>query len=161
MTLYGNNCLLDLCWDLSFSLLFEQIESPMMKFSSFSALLKFFAPTKIQGCLTCVLYWLEWYFLFIFFLSGFSFMNIHESQDCSGRGGGVSLTPHYHLHLLHRNLDISWAITAESSPLYIPTQKSGIKQIQFLCTLSLLMYTSIPYTDYIFFIFISYLIHML
>ena len=164
MTLYGNNCLLDLCWDLSFSLLFEQIESPMMKFFSFSALLKFFAPTKVQGCLTCVLYWLEWCFLFIYFFFSI-WVFFHEYSWITGlqrKGrGGVSLTPHYHLHLLHRNLDISWAITAESSPLYIPTQKSGIKQIQFLCTLSLLMYTSIPYIDYIFFIFISYLIHML
>ena len=163
MTLYGNNCLLDLCWDLSFSLLFEQIESPMMKFFSFSALLKFFAPTKVQGCLTCVLYWLELCFLFIYFFFYLGFLSwiFMNHRTAAEGGGGVSLTPHYHLHLLHRNLDISWAITAESSPLYIPTQKSGIKQIQFLCTLSLLMYTSIPYIDYIFFIFISYLIHML
>ena len=27
-----------------------------------------------------------------------------------GKGEGISLIPHYHFHLLHRHLDISWAI---------------------------------------------------
>ena len=31
------------------------------------------------------------------------------------KGEGISLTPHYHFHPLHKQLDISWAITAESS----------------------------------------------
>ena len=35
-----------------------------------------------------------------------------------GKGEGISLTPHYHFHPLHRQLDISRAITAESSPLH-------------------------------------------
>ena len=42
----------------------------------------------------------------------------HDLQD-SGGGGAISLTPLYHLHPLHRHLDIIRAITAESSPLYI------------------------------------------
>ena len=29
-----------------------------------------------------------------------------------GKGEGISLTPLYHFHPLHRHLDISWAITA-------------------------------------------------
>ena len=33
-----------------------------------------------------------------------------------GKGEGISLTPRYHFHPLHRHLDISKAITAESSP---------------------------------------------
>ena len=33
-----------------------------------------------------------------------------------GKGEGISLTPLYHFYSLHRNLDISRAITAESSP---------------------------------------------
>ena len=33
--------------------------------------------------------------------------------------GAIYLTPVYHFHLLHRYLDISWAITAESSPQHI------------------------------------------
>ena len=47
-----------------------------------------------------------------FFLSGFSFTTIHEEE-------GISLTPHYYLHLLHRHLDISRVVTTESSPLHI------------------------------------------
>ena len=31
-----------------------------------------------------------------------------------GKGETTSLTPRYHFHLLHRHLDISWVITAES-----------------------------------------------
>ena len=50
-----------------------------------------------------------------FFLCGFSFTNIHDSQDCRGEEEeGISLTPHYHFHPLHRRLDISRAITAGS-----------------------------------------------
>ena len=54
----------------------------------------------------------------LFFLSRFSFTYIHDLQD-SRRRGRISLTPLYHFHPLHRHLDISWAITAESSPLNI------------------------------------------
>ena len=35
-----------------------------------------------------------------------------------GKGEGIYLTPLYHFHPLHRHLDISRAITAESSPLH-------------------------------------------
>ena len=55
---------------------------------------------------------------FFFFYLGFlsrTFM-IHR---IAGEGEAISLTPLYHLHLLHRHLDISPAITAESSPLHI------------------------------------------
>ena len=58
---------------------------------------------------------------FFFFLSGFSFTNIHESQDCRGRGRGIF---YYHFHPLHRHLDISRAITAESSPLHIASSRT-------------------------------------
>ena len=51
-----------------------------------------------------------------FFLSGFPFTTIHESNDCRGRG---MASPHYHFHPLHRHLDISQVITAGSSPLHI------------------------------------------
>ena len=34
-----------------------------------------------------------------------------------GKGEGISLTPYYQFHPLHRHLDITRAITAESSPL--------------------------------------------
>ena len=65
---------------------------------------------------------------YFFFLSGFSFTKIHKSQDTGlqGKGEGVSLTLHYHFHTIHRHLDISLAITAESSPLHIASSRSRI-----------------------------------
>ena len=60
-------------------------------------------------------------FFFFFFLSGFSFTKIHESQDCRGRAD-ISLTPFYHFHPLHRHLGISREIAAESSPLHIASR---------------------------------------
>ena len=35
------------------------------------------------------------------------------------KGEAISLTPHYHFHPFHRQLDISRAISAKSSPLHI------------------------------------------
>ena len=36
-----------------------------------------------------------------------------------GKGEGISLTPYYHFHPLNMRLDITRAITAESSPLHM------------------------------------------
>ena len=41
-----------------------------------------------------------------------------------GKGKGIPLTPHYPFHPLHRHLDISRAITAESSPLRIASSRA-------------------------------------
>ena len=38
---------------------------------------------------------------------------------CRGRGRAFLFTPHYYFHPLHRHLDISRAITAESSPVIV------------------------------------------
>ena len=40
------------------------------------------------------------------------------------KGEGISLTPHYQFHSLHRHLDISQTITAESSPLHIASSRT-------------------------------------
>ena len=53
------------------------------------------------------------------FLSGFSFIYIHISQDLRGRGRVISLTPYCHFHPFLRYLDINLAITAESSLLHV------------------------------------------
>ena len=45
----------------------------------------------------------------------------HEHSRFTGNQGkeeGISLTPFYHFHPLHRHLDISRVITAENSPLH-------------------------------------------
>ena len=68
----------------------------------------------------------------IFFLSGFSFTDIHHSQDNRGRGSlSLSLTALYHFHLLHRHIDISQAITAESSPMHIASSRTWTRNLCF------------------------------
>ena len=61
----------------------------------------------------------------------FSCTTIHEPQDCMGKGKGISLTPHYHFHPFHRHLDISRAITAESSPLHIGSSRTQTGNLWF------------------------------
>ena len=75
-----------------------------------------------------------------FFLSGFSFANIHRLQDRRGRG---RTTPHYHFHPLHGHLDISRAITAESSPLRIANSRTQTGNLWFPGILSRLFWCSI------------------
>ena len=59
---------------------------------------------------------------------------LHEHswiRRLQGKGMGIPLTPHYHFHPLHRHLDISWAITAESSPLHIATSQTRTENLWF------------------------------
>ena len=60
-----------------------------------------------------------------FFFSICVFFHSHSRiTGLQGKGKGISLTPHYHFHPLHRHLDISRTITAESSPLYIASSRT-------------------------------------
>ena len=59
-----------------------------------------------------------------FFISGFSFWSIHDSQDRQGNGEAISLTPLYHFHVLHRDFGLSGRMTAESSPLHITNSRT-------------------------------------
>ena len=68
---------------------------------------------------------------FFFFLSVFSFTKMHESQNCRGMWRAFLLTPHYLFHKLHRHLDISWAITAESSPVHIASSRTRSGNLWF------------------------------
>ena len=62
---------------------------------------------------------------FFFFCVGFFFINIHESQYYRGREReGISLTPLYHFHPLHRHLRISREIAGKSSPLHIASSRT-------------------------------------
>ena len=66
-----------------------------------------------------------------FFLSGFFF---HEHSRFTGqerKGEATSLTPLYHFHPLHRNLDISRVITAESSPQHIASSQTPTGNLWF------------------------------
>ena len=58
------------------------------------------------------------FFFYLGFLS-----RTFTNHRTAGEGEGISLTPHYHFHPLHRHLDISRAITAESSPLHIASSR--------------------------------------
>ena len=54
----------------------------------------------------------------IYFLSGFFFHEHSWFTERHEKCEAISLSPLYHLHPLHRHLDISRAITVESSPLH-------------------------------------------
>ena len=59
----------------------------------------------------------RFFFVFFFYLGFLSrTFTIHGT---AGKGEGIYLLPVYHFHPLHRHLDITRAITAESSPLHI------------------------------------------
>ena len=56
----------------------------------------------------------------------------HEHFRFTGqqkRGKGISLTPHYHFHPLHRHLDISRTITAEILPLHIASSQTQTRNL--------------------------------
>ena len=58
-------------------------------------------------------------YIFLFVFSIWVFFHNHSRITRLQEKGGISLTPHYHFHPLHRHLDISQAITAGRSPLRI------------------------------------------
>ena len=66
------------------------------------------------------------------FFSIWVFFHEHSQiTGLQGKGEGISLTPHYHFHPLHRHLDISRAITAESSPLRIASSRTQTGNLWF------------------------------
>ena len=69
-----------------------------------------------------------------FFLSRFSFTNIHDSQYSRRRTKDISLTPLYDSHLLYRHLDISQAITSDSWSLHIASSQTWIAKHWVLST---------------------------
>ena len=67
-----------------------------------------------------------------FFFSIWVFFQEHlRITGLQGKGESISLTPRYHFHLLHRHLDINWAITAESSPLHITSSQTRTGNLWF------------------------------
>ena len=59
-----------------------------------------------------------------FFYLGFLSPALAIHRTVGEGGGATSLTHLYHFHLLHRHLDISLAITVESSPLCIVSRQT-------------------------------------
>ena len=69
----------------------------------------------------------------MFFFSIGVFFHYHSRMTgLQGKGEGISLTPHYHFHPLHRHLDIGLAITTESSPLHIGSKWTRTWNLWFL-----------------------------
>ena len=67
-----------------------------------------------------------------FFFAIWVFIHKHSQiTGLQGKGEGISLTPHYHFHPLHRHLDISRVITAESSPLHIASNRTRTGNLWF------------------------------
>ena len=64
------------------------------------------------------------FFLYLGFLS-----RPFTNHRFSGEGEGISLIPLYHFHPLHRHLDISQTITAESSLLYIASYQAQVSTL--------------------------------
>ena len=63
-------------------------------------------------------------FFFLFFSKWVFFHEHSRMTGLQGKGEDISLTPHYHIHPLRRHLDISWVITAESSPLHMVSSRT-------------------------------------
>ena len=63
-------------------------------------------------------------FAFVFFTISVFFHEHSRITGLQGKGECISLTPHYHFQPLHRHLNISRAITAESSPLHIVSSRT-------------------------------------
>ena len=73
-------------------------------------------------------------FQLLFFFFFFYWIFFHEHSRFTGqqeKGEGIYLTPLYHFHPLHRHLDISRAITAESSPLHIAGSRTRTGNLWF------------------------------
>ena len=71
-------------------------------------------------------------FFFFFFFSIWVFFHEHSRfTGQQGKGEGIYLTPLYHFHPLHRHLDISRAIAAESSPLHISGSRTRTGNLWF------------------------------
>ena len=57
----------------------------------------------------------------------------------------MSLTPHYHFHLLHRYLGISWEITAENLPLHIASSWTQTRNLIYTYVILIYIYIACIY----------------
>ena len=71
------------------------------------------------------------FFFFLFFLIWVFFDKHSRITELKKKGEGISLTPHYYFHPLHRHLDISRVITAESSPVHIASSRTRTRNLWF------------------------------
>ena len=76
---------------------------------------------SIEACFELAIRGLEVFFFFSIWVFFHEHSQFTEQQ---GKGEGICLTPLYNLHPLYRHLDISRAITADSSPLHIASSRT-------------------------------------
>ena len=81
-------------------------------------------PTHSDWLILCRFSQMHFIHLFFFHLGFLS--RTFTNHKTAGKGEGISLIPHYHFHPLHRHLDISRAMTAESSPLHITSSRAQV-----------------------------------
>ena len=73
------------------------------------------------------LFFFHLFWIIFLFFSIFAFLHNHSRiTGLQGKGYGIYLIPYYHFYPLHRRLDISWAITAESWPLQIASTREPL-----------------------------------
>ena len=87
--------------------------------------------TKTKMTHLCFIFLFDFFFFFFFFfylgfISG-TFTNYLTARE----GEGISLIPQCYFHLLLRQLDISRAITAESTPLHIASSRTQTVNLGF------------------------------
>ena len=98
------------------------------------------------------------YFFCLGFLSQ-TFTNHSTKGEVGGWGGDILLTPHYHFHLLHRHLDISRAITAESLPLHIASSRTQTQVANHYAARPIYLYIC-PICILIYIILIRFLLYL-
>ena len=72
------------------------------------------------------------FFLSLFFSIWVFFREHSRFTGLQGKGEGISLTPHYHFHLLQGHLDVSMTIPAGSSHLRIASSRTRTGNLWFL-----------------------------
>ena len=72
------------------------------------------------------------FFLYLFFSLWVFFREHSRFTGLQGKGEGISLTPHYHFHLLQGHLDVSMTIPAGSSHLRIASSRTRTGNLWFL-----------------------------
>ena len=75
---------------------------------------------------TNLISWHHFFSIWVFF------HNYSRITGLQGKGEGISLTPHYHFHPLHRYLDISRAVITESPTLHIDSSRTRAGNLWFL-----------------------------
>ena len=81
----------------------------------------------LENFIVIIYSWMLFFFnekWFLFFSIWAFFHNHSRITGLQGKREGNPLVPHYHFHSFHRHLDSSWAIAAESSPLYIGSSRT-------------------------------------